>query len=214
MEKIKIFILKTPVIMSSIAFLSAFLFAMFNTDFLGMKYMTIEKTLVPTALLFSILYGHTFKEQIPKVYRIKYALYTSFLYILFNIFIIYYSTDVSVLSLSYTCIIVAAPLFCFVIYILSGAITQCYSNGDYEKMEISQNDIPIEIKIQRKRKRSIIGLAVIFAIFSLIILIYFNRNLSILFPLLTVFIIIFGIAKYLIKTRVDNISINVDEEKN
>lgn len=216
MEKIKNFILKTPVVMAIITFLSACFVSIFNTDFLGMKYMSIEKTLAPTALLFCIFYGHTFKEQIPKEYRIKYSLYTSFLYILFNLFNIYYSTDISVLSLSYTSIIVSAPLFCLVIYFLSGAITQSYSNGDYEKMVIAQKNMPIQIQKKRRFLRYALNVAIFLPIILFVLInkniIHFDKNVEILLPLLFLFIVIFIIAKYLRKMTMEDI-ISSQEDK-
>lgn len=188
MEKIKVLALKNPIFMGTMAFLLAYFISLFNTDFLELKYMSIEKTLIPIALLLSILYGYVFKTQIPKSYGIKYSITISILYVLYNLLTIYIQGLNPNTVTCITCIIMGTPIFGFATYLLSGVITESFSSSGNNIAEISSTQVS-------KKQLFIIGV-IIFVFILLTVLVYFHRDLKILFPLIMLAFIVFGLIKY------------------
>lgn len=119
MEKIKVFILKSPVLMAFIAFLLGLIFSYI----FHMKEMHSVKIIAFTSVAFIILYSYNFNEQVPRMYRIKYALIITLLNCLFTFFTFVDSS----MPIAYD-IVIAAILSFLITYFFAGVVTKSYSN--------------------------------------------------------------------------------------
>jgi len=198
MGNIKSFILKHPIIIAIITFLLAYFVHTINAGLIGQIYISIEKTLVPIALLLSLLYGYLYKEQLPQKYRLKYSISAALLYAIFNISAIYYFPNAHNSSLLFTAS--RTPIFCFLIYFLSGIITKRFSKSKTQNIENSLNSKSIAIQ----RKNFFILWIIIAIKLLLVIFAYFNRNLIKFFPLIFLIAIVVWGIKHEIKSKLDN----------
>lgn len=219
MEKIKVFILKSPVIMAVLTFLSAFILAVVLKIFLGLKSMSLEKTIIPIAIGIPILYSYKFKEQVPKAYRIVYALTTTLFYVLLNILIIFFSPEFSQSKFSNLFInvmIIESIAIFFSIYLISGHVGKRFLKYDFQKMAARQKNMPVEVQ-KEKRTKALVALSILFLPMILLVLqnkhiIYLGENMDIILPI-SFLVLMFLTAKYLKKTSGIDFTKNIEEDK-
>lgn len=90
MEKSKVLILKNPIMMALIVFITVILLSIFITQFLHVKLtLPIELLLIIFSTITPILYNLEFQEQISKRYRVVYSTSLALFYTLFSILIIH-----------------------------------------------------------------------------------------------------------------------------
>lgn len=220
MEKIKIFILKSPVIMAIITFASAFILAIILKLFLGLKNTSLETTIIPMAISMPILYKNKFKEQISKTYKIIYALTTTLFYILFNFLMIFLSPVFSH-SKNYNFLINAtimeSIIIFFCIYFIIGRVGKRVLKYDFQKMAEIQKNMPVEIKKERRTKFlitfSILFSPMILLFLSHIHIISLDKNIKSILALLFIVLVIVS-PKYLKKENEIYFPSNENVDKN
>lgn len=93
MEKIKVFILKNPVITGLITFISVIFITLIFTLVLHFKLtFPVELVLIIFSQVAPSIYFLKFKESISKNYRVIYALTIAISYVAFNVLTIYLSS--------------------------------------------------------------------------------------------------------------------------
>jgi len=162
MEKIKVFILKSPVIMGIITFVSACILAIVFKLILGLKSMSLETTVIPLAIASPLFYTYHFKEQIKKAYRVKYALTITLLYALSNIFIILHLPELAqpkLLNMIVVLLIIFSTVIYLGVYFITGRFGKKSFIQNYPKAAIAKKNLPSATKKQINR---VIYLLVIF----------------------------------------------------
>lgn len=155
MEKIKVFVLKSPTFLSIFTFITAVALVYILKYLLAVKNMGLEQTLAPIAITYAYFYGKEFKEQMSRVFRLKYSLITTLPYLLLSILFAYFSPQVSQLKIfNMLCIGIMIQFLLIVlgIYFLSGYMSKIASRYDYQRIQNEQKNIPIEIRQKKNQK--------------------------------------------------------------
>lgn len=223
MEKVKVLFLKSPIIMGIITFMSAFILAMLLKSFWSIKGLSLEKTLVITAICTPVLYNYKFKEQMSKTYRLLYATTTTLLYVLLNIYIIYYSPEFSqsnLHNLFFNLMLFQSVVIFIGVYIIASRVGKSFSKYDFQKLSDFQKTLPKEIQKERRLKVIVILLILSLPWILLVLnnknIINLGSNMDIILPL--TFLLLLVLSGQYIKTTMpsyflNNTSIENDEQK-
>lgn len=199
MEKSKIFILKNPLISAIATFVFAFAIAIVLKLGLGFADVSLDKIIIPLAIIFPALYSYQFKEQAPKSYRGIYAFCVTFLYALLNTLVVIYSPKYSqskYLQVFINAILIESIGIFLGIYFISGRIGNYFLKYDLKKLAIKQKELSIEVKKKRRKKIALFFFIILLSTIPMHLLdmnvIPSNKNIEILLPLLPIFAIYFG----------------------
>lgn len=218
MEKINKFILKSPTLLAIVSFLFAFILTLILKKLLGIHNISLEQTFIPIAISLAYFYGYETKEEMPKIYRLKYSIITTLPYLLLGIMVAYLSPKMIKLNASnIMCIsiIIKFVLTTLLIFYLSKYISKKGSMYNYQKIKITNQILPIEIK----RKTKIIH-CIFFVIFALFVissildnLHIINLNPSITFSITIIFFITLFVSANYIKKLSNSNAISTNNEK-
>lgn len=167
MNKAKTFILKSPILMAVISFLTT-IFILLIVKLLLKIPINLETVLIPIAIITIPQCERKLKEKLPFQYRFKYSLTLTLIYLIINLIFISYVTknNPNLFQTLVTIATINSLIIYFSAYYVSIRLSKRLHYGNYEQILNEQKKIPIEI--QKKRKITTYSLLAV-AFFTIIL---------------------------------------------